>query len=59
VLISGNLSGRTEVSSVYILKRIEEGDQPAAAAVATLLLVVAIAVLFLLDTLQRLAARRG
>jgi len=59
VLISGNLSGKTEVSSVYILKRIEEGDQSAAAAVATLLLVVAIAVLFLLDTLQRLAARRG
>jgi len=59
ILISGNLIGKTEVSSAYILKRIEEGDQVAAAAIATLLLVVAVVVLLVLDTLQRLAARRG
>jgi sulfate/thiosulfate transport system permease protein len=58
ILISANLIGRTEVSSSYILKRIEEGDQSGAAAVATLLLGVAIVVLVLLDALQRLAARR-
>jgi len=59
ILISGNLIGRTEVSSSFILKKIEEGDSVAAAAVATLLLVVAIVVLLVLDSLQRLAARRG
>jgi sulfate transport system permease protein len=58
ILISANLIGKTEVSSAYILKRIEEGDQVAAAAVATLLLVVAVLVLVALDSLQRLAARR-
>ena len=58
ILISANLLGRTEVSSSFILKKIEEGDQVAAASVATLLLVVAIVVLLLLDTLRRLAARR-
>ena len=58
ILISANLLGRTEVSSSFILKKIEEGDPVAAASVATLLLVVAIVVLLLLDTLRRLAARR-
>jgi sulfate transport system permease protein len=59
ILISGNLIGRTQVSSAYILKRVEEGDTVGAAAVATLLLAVAIVVLVVLDGLQRLAARRG
>jgi sulfate/thiosulfate transport system permease protein len=59
ILISSNLIGRTEVSSSFILKQIEEGDQVAAAAVAALLLGVAAVVLVLLDGLQRLAARRG
>jgi sulfate/thiosulfate transport system permease protein len=59
ILISANLIGKTEVSSAYILKQIEEGDIAAAAGVAALLLVVAIIVLILLDALQRLAARRG
>ena len=59
ILISGNLIGKTEVSSAFILKKIEEGDSVAAAGVATLLLVVAIVVLLVLDSLQRLAARRG
>jgi len=59
ILISANLIGRTEVSSSYILKKVEEGDPAAAASVATLLLVVAAVVLLALDALQRLAARRG
>ena len=58
ILISANLIGRTEVSSAYMLKKIEEGDPGAAASVATLLLIVAAVVLLVLDTLQRLAARR-
>lgn len=59
ILISANLIGKTEVSSAYILKRIEEGDAAGAASVATVLLVVAVIVLVVLDALQRLAARRG
>ncbi|MFN8079112.1 MAG: sulfate ABC transporter permease subunit CysT [Kineosporiaceae bacterium] len=58
ILISANLIGKTEVSSSYILKKIEEGDAAAAAGVATVLLVVAVIVLVTLDSLQRLAARR-
>jgi sulfate transport system permease protein len=59
ILISANLIGRTEVSSAYMLKRIEEGEPAAAAAVATLLLAVAVLVLVILDLLQRRVARRG
>ncbi len=59
ILISANLIGRTEVSSAYILKRIEEGDAAAAASVATVLLIVAVVVLIVLDVLQRTVARRG
>lgn len=58
ILISANLIGKTEVSSSFILKKIEEGDAVAAAGVATLLLVVAVVVLVILDALQRVAARR-
>jgi sulfate/thiosulfate transport system permease protein len=58
ILISANLLGKTEVSSSFMLKKIEEGDSVAAAGVATLLLIVAVVVLVLLDSLQRVAARR-
>jgi sulfate transport system permease protein len=58
ILISANLIGKTEVSSAYMLKLIEQDDPVAAAGVAAILLVVAIIVLVLLDSLQRLAARR-
>jgi sulfate transport system permease protein len=59
ILISANLTGRTEVSSSYILQQIEQGDQVSAAAVATLLLAVAIVVLVVLEALKRLVTRRG
>jgi sulfate transport system permease protein len=59
VLLSGNLALRTEVASVRILTYIENGDTAQAAAVATILLVVALAVIVLLDLLQRRVARRG
>jgi sulfate/thiosulfate transport system permease protein len=58
ILISANLIGKTEVSSAYMLKLIESDDTVGAAGVATLLLVVAVLVLVILDSLQRLAARR-
>ena len=57
ILISANLP-RTEVSSSYLIKQIESGDPVAAAGVAAMLLIVAVVVLVLLDSLQRLAARR-
>jgi sulfate/thiosulfate transport system permease protein len=59
ILISAGLIGKTEVASVVILKFIESDDPVAASSVATILLVVAVIVLFTLDALQRLAARRA
>ncbi len=59
VLLSGNLPNRTEVASVRVLSYIENGNTAAAASVATILLVVALAVIVLLDVLQRRIARRG
>lgn len=59
VLISGNLALRTEVTSVRILTYIEGGQGAQAAAVATVILIVALAVIVALDILQRRIARRG
>jgi sulfate transport system permease protein len=59
VLLSGNLPLKTEVSSVRILTYIENGDVASAAAVATILLLVALVVIVALDVLQRRVARRG
>lgn len=59
VLLSGNLPMRTEVTSVRILSYLENGDQAAAAAVASVLLVVSLAVIVTLDILQRRVVRRG
>ena len=58
ILISANLIGKTEVSSAYMLKLIESDNTVGAAGVATLLLIVAVIVLVILDSLQRVAARR-
>ena len=59
VLLSGNLPNYTEVGSVRILTYLENGDENAAAAVATVLLLVSLLVIFGLDLLQRKAAKRG
>jgi len=59
VLLSGNLPGQTEVGSVRILSYLENGDTAAAAAVATLLLLVSLAVIVALDVISRRVARRG
>jgi sulfate transport system permease protein len=59
VLLSGNLPNRTEVVSVRVFTYIENGDTAAAAAVATLMLIVALAVIVTLDLIQRRVARRG
>jgi sulfate transport system permease protein len=59
VLLSGNLPFRTEVTSVRILSSIENDNPTAAAAVATLLLLISLAVIVTIDVLQRRVVRRG
>ena len=59
VLLSGNLPLKTEVASVRIMSYIENGNEAAAASVATILLVVALAAIVLLQVLSSVVARRG
>jgi len=59
VLLSGNRPMQTEVTSVRMLSYIENGNMASAAAVATVLLVVALTVIVALDVIQRRVARRG
>ena len=59
VLISGNLPFKTQVAAVYIFGQIESDNPTGAAAVSTVLLVVALAALFILDLIQRRGARHG
>ncbi|HEX6878665.1 MAG TPA: sulfate ABC transporter permease subunit CysT [Nocardioidaceae bacterium] len=59
VLLSGNLPMRTEVASVRVLTYIENGDSASAAAIATIMLAIALAVIVFLDVIQRRVARRG
>ncbi|MEV0234563.1 sulfate ABC transporter permease subunit CysT [Nonomuraea sp. NPDC050786] len=59
VLISGNLPFKTQVASVQIFGQIETDNPVGAAAVSTVLLVVALVTLVLLDLLQRWGSRRG
>ena len=59
VLLSGNLPSRTEVSSVRVLTYLEGGNTAGAAAVATVMLVVALLAIVALDVTQRRVARRG
>jgi sulfate transport system permease protein len=59
VLLSGNLPMRTEVTSVRILGSIENDNLDSAAAVATVLLAISLAVIVALDVLQRRMVRRG
>lgn len=59
VLLSGNLPFESEVASVRILSAIENDNPASAAAIATLLLVISLAVIIALDVFQRQVARRG
>ena len=59
VLLSGSLPFETQVASVRVLAYLEGGDRAGAATVATLLLIIALAVIVLLDVLQRRVSRRG
>ena len=57
VLLSGNLPYSTEVASVRILSYIEGDKLVEAAALASVLLVVALAVIVVLDLISRRVAR--
>jgi sulfate transport system permease protein len=59
VLISGNIPLKTQVAPVFIYSQIESDRTSGAAAVSIVLLVLALAMLLLLDGLQRWARRRG
>ena len=59
VLLSGNLPNRTEVASVRVYSAIEGGNPQSAAAVATILLLVALVAIVTFDLIQRRLARRG
>jgi sulfate/thiosulfate transport system permease protein len=59
ILISGNIPFATQVSSVQIFDQIESDNPAGAAAVSTVLLVIALVVLVGLDLVRRWEARRG
>jgi sulfate transport system permease protein len=59
VLISGNIPFETQVAAVSIFGQIESDNMTGAAAVSTVLLVVALIMLVSLDLLQRWGSRRG
>lgn len=59
VLLSGNLPYSTEVASVRILSYVEGDKLTEAAAVASILLAVALAVIVALDIISRRVARHG
>jgi sulfate transport system permease protein len=58
VLISGNIPFKTQVAAVNIFGQIESDNVTGAAAVSTVLLVLAVAVLLLLNVIQRWVVRR-
>jgi sulfate transport system permease protein len=58
VLLSGNLPYHTEVASVRVYQFVEGGDLTSAAAIATLMLLVALVVIVGLDVVQRKVAGR-
>src|SRR3954467_6837175 len=59
VLLSGNLPGKTEVASYRMASMLENGNRVGAAALATVMLLVALVAIFVLDVIQRRLARRG
>ncbi|MBF4162509.1 sulfate ABC transporter permease subunit CysT [Nocardioides acrostichi] len=59
VLLSGSKPFQTEVVSVRMLTFVESGNEGAAAALASVMLAIALAVIVVLDIVQRRVARRG
>lgn len=59
VLLSGNRPFQTEVVSVRVLTFIENGNNAAAATLASAMLAIALLVIIALDLVQRRVSRRG
>ncbi|MGA8744703.1 MAG: sulfate ABC transporter permease subunit CysT [Solirubrobacterales bacterium] len=57
ILITGSIPFKTMVSSVYIFKLIEQGNNPGAAAVSVVLLIASLVLLAAVGFVQRLGAR--
>ena len=57
VIISGSLPYKTEVASVYILARVESGDEAGAAAIAVVLLVASFLLILGIGVIRRLTTR--
>jgi len=59
IMIAGNIPFQTEITSLMIFVRLQEFDYPAAAAIASVVLVASLLLLFLLQVVQgRLLRRR-
>ena len=59
VLISGNIPNKTEVAAVHIYSQIQSDNVAGAAALSTVLLLVALVALVAFNLIQRWATRRG
>ncbi|MBI5069601.1 MAG: sulfate ABC transporter permease subunit CysT [Deltaproteobacteria bacterium] len=59
VFISGNMPGRTEITPLLIMTRLEQYDYPGATALALVLLAFSFLLLFAINRLQAFARARG
>lgn len=59
IFIAGNMPFKSEIAPLLIVTQLEEYNYAGAAAIATVMLVISFAVLFLLNILQRWQERRG
>ena len=59
VFISGNMPYRTEITPLLIVSKAEQYDYPGAAAIGSVMLLAAFALLLLTNGLQWWTQRRG
>ena len=58
IFIAGNIAWKTEVTSLMIFVKLQEFDYPAASAVASVILIASLLLLFAINTLQSRFGRR-
>jgi sulfate transport system permease protein len=58
IFIAGNIAWKTEVTSLMIFIRLQEFDYPAASAIASVILLASLVLLFAINTLQSRYGRR-
>jgi sulfate transport system permease protein len=59
IFISGNMPMQTEITPLLIVTKLEQYDYAGATAIAAVMLVVSFALLFVINTLQRITGRRS